>query len=436
MNLPKVSIGLKDAKYPSGRKPVELTITYKKERKRILIQQTAHPDMWDKVNKVCTPADPDAETINNVISDYLNTANKIITKYKTNAELNQLPQIPETVTDIHREILERKNPENKNLKKLIRLDDLDFFEYAAREIEILGNKGKYGLKSRYSSAVSKYGKWCNPDDEIKVVKYISEMTTNDIIDYHSKYLIKQLGNEESTAHLSVRILKTIYGRARKAYPYLQQYPNPFENTQITVSPNNKEVERLTLEDIQKLAALDLVGTMDKSRDVFLFCYECLGIRVSDAICLKKSQIKNEIRLKARKTNKALGAEITPYMESIIDKYKDNTPYLFGLLQKGMTEEQIAQQIKSATALINKDLKKIGKIAGLSITGDKMRTHLARHSLAHHVYDETKNIQMVKEICQHSDIRITENYIGRLGFDGLKEKMRDYRRSIKEKGLGI
>jgi integrase len=428
MTKPTINISLKNANYPSGRMPIIMVITHRKERRRISLGRTAHPDTWDKVTKQCTKADPEAEVINNIIQDYCNTANSIIKLLETNASLEKLPEIQESSADIERLILEKKQPQ-KVAKKLH--DDLSFFEYANTEIDRLGDLKQYGLQSRYSSAVNKYKAWSKGE------RLVSQMTTEEIQNYHAKYLIKKLGNEKSTAHVSVRILKTIYRRAKKIYPFLAAYPDPFIDANIKQDTNKKEIDRLTTADLKKLETVKLTGTLDRTRDIFLFCYECLGIRVSDAISLKRSQIKKDVVvLNVRKTDKLLKAEITPYMQSILDKYKDNDIYVFGLLNKRMTEEQIARQIKASTALLNKDLKKIGKIAGISIPPEKMRTHLARHSLAHHVYLETNNIQLVKVICQHEDIRITENYIGRLGFEEVTEKMREYRLGLSKKGLGL
>ena len=428
MATPSLTIILKNAGYPSGRKPIMLGVTYKGKRELINIKKTAHPDMWDAIRKRCTREDPDADVINGVIDEYVGYAKTLLKMLENTRQLEQLPDIPHNAAEISYMILKKKQPE-----KVVDVvqNDLDFFEYALREVDLTWQRKQYGLHARYSSAIAKYKAWCNGKPRM-----ISEMTRKDIENYHAKYLLGDLKNQKSTAHVSVRILKTIYNRARKSYPFLEKYPNPFTDTGITQPRNEKKVPHLTFDDVKRLADVQLPPGMSRSRDIFLFCYECLGIRISDAISLKWSQIdRGYVSLNVRKTDKLLQAEVTPYMKAILKKYQGNPEYVFGFLNDGMSDEFISKQIKTSTALINKDLKKIARIAVLQgVKPNEMRTHLARHTLAHHVYANTKNIQLVKEICQHEDIRITERYIGRLGFKEVLDLMKEYRNDLQHKGL--
>jgi integrase len=419
MAKPTINIVLKNAGYPSGRRPILMVVSFKNERRKIPLGHTAHPDLWDRKAKRCTADDPDAEVINGVINEYLDYTSNLTAMLEKNRILEQLPEIPLTAAEIEHTILKKKQPE-KATKKFDQ--DLDFFVYADRQIELARKGGQFGTAGRYRAAVEKYRTWR------KGKCMVSQMTLTDLKNYHYEYLLGELKNGNNTAHVSVRNLKTIYNRAVIEHPFLKEYTNPFKGLDIKLEPANNQIFALSWEDIKKLDAVKLPPAMSRSRDIFLFCYWCMGIRVSDAISLKWSQVSKEhIFIKARKTKKPLKEKMRPNIKKILDRYKGVSPdYVFGLLDSKMTDEVIAEQIKASTAFINKCLKKIAAIADIqSVPHSAMRSHLARHTLAHHVYADTMNIQLVKAICQHDDIRITENYIGQLGFEEVSEQMDDY-----------
>jgi integrase len=446
MAKPKVNIQLKNANYPSGRRPIIMVVSFKNKRSLISLGHSAHPAMWDKTAKRCTLDDPEAEVINGVIYEYKDHAKFLIDELENQRKRKKLQEIPQTAADIAGEILKDKQPEKATKKQEAerviqqKKNDLDFIEYGENEVEITRKRGQYGLAGRYSASITKLKKWHDAAASANKGRYmVSEMKMKDIVTFHAEYLLGELKNHKSTAHVTIRNLKTIYNRAVKEYPYLKQYQNPFNDLNIKLPRNEKKVPALSFDDMKKLATVKLPEDMGKSRDIFIFCYECMGIRISDAIALKWSQVQgDEIVINARKTDKLLQAEITEPMRKILDRYKGESPeYVFGLLRSDMTDEYIAQWIKTCTVVINRHLKRIAAIAAIkSIPHSAMRTHLARHSFAHHVYADTLNIQLVKEICQHEDIRITERYIGRLGFKELKKQMQNYRNERKKNGLTL
>jgi len=408
-----------------------LTVHFKGEKRRIFIKEPVHPDDFDQDTRLCRPGTPDAKRINRLLDDYQNSFNAYVKALQAGAERDRLTDVATTARDVETFLLAEHQEEKVKIRKAAPTIKMSFFEFAETEVERLRTNKKHGLQFRYASSAKKFR------DFLKKDIALTDITTEHINKYY-RHLIDDLGNQENTAHVSVRILKTIYRRAMDKFPELT---DPFKKTETRPRGNSRPKERLTTGDIEAIAALTLPAgsTIDRARDMFLFAFECLGSRVGDMILLKWSSIdarRTMVTLTMSKTGKAVKAEVLPRMKAILDKYKGRSKkYVFGAIPDDMeNSETLAMMIKSTTALINRDLKRIGNLAEVSIGGEKMSSHIARHSLAGLVFERTKDLRLVKAICMHSDIRITELYIGQLGLEDLHQKMRDFWQTVKQEKI--
>ncbi len=124
-----------------------------------------------------------------------------------------------------------------------------------------------------------------------------------------------------------------------------------------------------------------------------------------------------------KTSKSSGkssrVEITPEIQSIIDKHSGDEKYVFDILNKDMDEDQVRRKIKSKTSTINENLKKLARRAGID---QHISASVARYSVNHYL---TTKGYATRE--QQSEMMVNSPKVNKGYFDGLDEKFKIQRK---------
>ncbi len=99
----------------------------------------------------------------------------------------------------------------------------------------------------------------------------------------------------------------------------------YQTFKPTLKSTNNPVVFLTKEELNAINSLELPETkkyLERVRDVFMFC--CFsGLRYSDALNLRKSDIKNsKIMITTVKTGDSISIELNDVTTQILNKYKD------------------------------------------------------------------------------------------------------------------
>lgn len=156
-----------------------------------------------------------------------------------------------------------------------------------------------------------------------------------------------------------------------------------------------------LEDIEKMKN---VLFRISYRNYFLFYMGInVGLRISDILKLKVSDVRNRshIVLTEQKTRKAkrillnygLREEISRYTEGMKDY-----DFLFPSRIKGQSIGRV-----QAYKIINKAAKEVGL--------REVGTHTLRKTFGYHHYQRNKDIEILRQIFNHSSPSITRRYIG-------------------------
>lgn len=129
-----------------------------------------------------------------------------------------------------------------------------------------------------------------------------------------------------------------------------------------------------------------------------------GLRISDILKLKVSDVKDKRYLKTRekKTGKERIIEINPILKKAIRDYtadKKNDEFLI------KSREGYNNPITREMAY--KILKEIGMKFGIENLG----THTMRKTFGYHFYKQTKDVVTLMKMLNHSDPSITLHYIG-------------------------
>lgn len=156
--------------------------------------------------------------------------------------------------------------------------------------------------------------------------------------------------------------------------------------------------RKQVESIKKV----LLG--QNERDYVLFTLGInSGLRISDLLPLKPADIiSDRIRLREKKTGKAINFPLSPQVAKILRDYigrNAGSEYLFGSRKGG---EPITRQ--QAYRIINEAARAVG------IT-DKIGTHTLRKTFAYHALKGGASITTVQKLLNHSSPGITMAYAG-------------------------
>ena len=222
-------------------------------------------------------------------------------------------------------------------------------------------------------------------------------------DYYN-YIIEK--NAKSSANNYIAILSTIIAKAIKEEA-TSLVKHPFATFKKSKETSDKD--RLSLEEIQILKELQLPDKYAKVKDLVLFSFFAAGMRIKDALTLTKEHLQGDrIVYTMSKTKKKRSILLSPAMVEIIERASNpNTNYLFDFIK---TTPPDHHETRNKIVYINRFLKVIAEKAGIN---KKISTHTARHSFANIARLQTKDIYAISKALGHSDIKITQNYLGSL-----------------------
>ena len=235
----------------------------------------------------------------------------------------------------------------------------------------------------------------------------------------------------NTIQVVLNICKTIVNRAIEIDGKMKPEENPFLRFRYKGVKTIKE--KLDEEELNAMLALDLSegSLIWHCRNYFFFSFYCAGIRVGDLIQLRWCNITKEGRLHYQmgKNHKDRDLKLVPEAMEILQHYyrEDVKPneYIFPLLDMKPTWAKYVKQeekdtmhpemkqamydtISAKTALINKELAKIGKLAGIE---KKVSFHISRHSFAKMAKEKGLDNLEVKGLLAHTNIATTQKYMG-------------------------
>lgn len=205
-------------------------------------------------------------------------------------------------------------------------------------------------------------------------------------EYHS-WLIKK-GNGPNMIFKKFKYLRQLYDK------FDPSGKNPFKIT-IKQVPVNRV--KLSKEVMHRMEEIKLDGTLDFTRDLFLFSYYCKGMRFQNCIDVKKEDIRDG-RIyfpKISKSNKPISVKIHPKLQDLINKYKSDDENLFRLLSNNE---------------VNVNLKGIALMLGIK---EKLSFHIARHSLSMNLKRSGISTDVISDVLGHGDTKTTQDYLNAL-----------------------
>ena len=214
----------------------------------------------------------------------------------------------------------------------------DYFAFAYDYIKQFNNEPQRGTYLIYITQLAKMKKYLNNHS----------LSFKDIdptfLRRYETYL-KSIGNGTNTIHGNLKRIRSIYYAAIKE-GVIDQSKNPFFSFKLKIEKTKKE--RLTIDELNQIRRVELPeGTnVWHCRNMFVFSFCNMGIRISDVLCLKWDNIKgNKLEYKMKKTKDAMSIFLSSEAESILELYRNDRtiltnrifPILKDVINKGAHE---------------------------------------------------------------------------------------------------
>lgn len=233
--------------------------------------------------------------------------------------------------------------------------------------------------------------------------------------------LKKEGLKENTISFYCRVLRAVYNRAYNEGIVGANGDSPFNRVSFS---SVKTVKRaIKGEYIKKIAnaKLSFDYRLERARDFFLFSFYCRGMSFIDMAYLRYENIMGDvIYYKRKKTGQPLRVKIVSELQKIIDKYKNDGPYLLPVIVD--KNKSSYMQYRNELRKFNNYLKKLSVHLNL---GYNLTSYVARHSWATLARDSGAPVSVISESLGHNSEKVTYTYLAALDpalVDSVNEKI--------------
>lgn len=262
--------------------------------------------------------------------------------------------------------------------------------------------GKIRTSETYKSSLDSFRKFRKGKD-LTFRKFNHEI----MIEYEA--YLKARGISKNTSSFYMRTLRAVYNRAVNKGLTLQKYPFKYVYTGI----DKTRKRAVSVQIMKQIKSLDLSSEwkLDFARDMFLFSFYTRGMSFVDMSYLRRKDLSNGILTYRRhKTGQLLHIKWEACMQEIVNKYKnEQSTFLLPIVNTNEVEEQRKQYIYSSHN-INRCLKKIGAMLGLSLP---LTMYVARHSWASIAKQKNIPLSVISDGLGHDSELTTRIYLSSL-----------------------
>jgi len=289
----------------------------------------------------------------------------------------------------------------------IKKGDLSFFVLADTYIDQLEKLDKVGTADKVRSIFAKFESFLGGRSAT-----FYDIDENTILDYQ-EYLKNTLKNGVNTIHTNLKSIRRVFSIAIEKN-IIGVESDPFKKVKLKTEKSIRPF--LSQEEIKALMnlRLDPGSELEKARDVFIWTIFTGGMRISDVLMLKKSNIKDGfISNRIKKTGVPHRIKMPEYANKLLQKYsiksKLEDGYVFQMIPntgKPLTSVELDRAVTLATSTYNQCLKKLAKLAGIQ---KPLSSHIARISFITMAVSSGVDMTTVQGIAGHADLEMTAMY---------------------------
>lgn len=274
---------------------------------------------------------------------------------------------------------------------------VSFFEYVQKWAVRLEGMGNLRTAEIYRSALNQLSRFRQGED-----LPFSDITPVLMEQFQSYLRSRRL--TMNTVSSIMRVLRSVYHKGVKEG--LAVDCQPFRGVYTGNAQTQKRA--LPLEAIQRIRQLQPDSPqLIFARDMFLLSFYLRGMSFVDMAYLKRSDIHDgHITYKRHKTGQKLTIRWEQQMQDIVDRhFNTQTDYLLPIISKRNGKER--NQYRNHQTHINRDLKKIARLTGITIN---LTMYCARHSWATIARNMQVPMNVISRAMGHLNERTTEIYI--------------------------
>ncbi|WP_372938654.1 phage integrase SAM-like domain-containing protein [Seonamhaeicola sp.] len=343
---------------------------------------------WDDKNKSVNKNHPNSKEINGLIKNKIKQVNKELIALQAKDMDATTVQIKK---DIYRDRASKKTT---------------FFELAQEhldELEVLNKFNRLSCDSAYVGYILKFNK----------SKQLSFLEIDErFLKKLKVFLIKEHKLCETSIMNVLVLIRLLYNRAIKAR-IVKKKLYPFGGDRIKIKFPESEKIGLNANEILRIENLNNLSYGEvHTRNIWLYSFNFAGVRVSDVLRTKWSDIKDgRLQYRMGKNSKLLSLKIPEKVYEILKSYeknkRHNNDFIFPELKKANMKDpkDVFRKIKTANKKLNYYLKSIAEKARID---KKLTMHIARHSFGN-IASDTIHPIMLQKLYRHSDLKTTINY---------------------------
>lgn len=374
----KLNLNL-DKPNSAGETQIFHSICYKGIRFRINSGQVAAPKYWDKKQQRLKTNSPGASSINAVLqkqrSEIFNHCNKLLFDSKEIIKETVKPYLTFTSEKMKRDfsVLSLYDEFITVSKKTLKPATIKKYNTNKKHLQ------QFSIRKKYPLTFDAFNK--------------------DFLGLFQQYFYEDLNTYQSNFAKNVQALKSFLGwcaeRGHNQYHFFRAFKIKEET--------NKPVVFLTIEEINKIASLELPEHLNKVRDIFFI--ECFcGLRFGDIKRLDSTHFKEkEISITSEKTNTTLRIPYNNRLNDIFEKYRNGKEIKLPVISNQKTNQylkDICQLAEINTPTSYSQFRGNFKTEKVFEKWELVTTHTARHSFITNSIALGIDAETIKKIVGH------------------------------------
>jgi integrase/recombinase XerD len=382
--MANVKLVLRKKQNKEGKYPLALRITKDRKTSFIHLGYNLDEDEWDEAKQRVKKSHPNSVRLNNFILKKLSEANDHSLQLET----------------------QRNYVSSQSVKQKIKPSAAStFFPQAELYLQRLKEAGKYNQYTADKPRIKHFKEFVKQDMAFQDISV-------SLLERFQDHVRTKLNLSDRTAVNHLAVMRSVFSFAIKEQVIDEKY-YPFGKGKIKIKFPDSSKIGLNADELTRLENVELTGTANHARNIFLFSYYFAGVRISDVLRLRWSDFQDErLHYSMGKNKKGGSLKIPDKANAILKQYEalreNKDDLVFPELRKvNLDDEFITQRtIAFKTSALDKCLKThVAPAAGID---KKLTMHIARHSFAQ-MANEKIPVQILQKLYRHTSIITTMGY---------------------------